>query len=121
MKEIESQHEQQIVTFNSDELSKSSKIFNCSNPTRYQQSVNDAAFELCKVDPYLILKKGRLFEQVRKNIDSAGYDYVKKVSRSTYCLRLCKQTIKTKIQKFVQPESKTYRNKSLALEKPLSY
>ena len=44
MKEIESQHQQQIVTFNTDELRKSSKIFNCSNPTRYQQSVNDAAF-----------------------------------------------------------------------------
>lgn len=80
-KEIGSQ--QQVVKFNSDELRKSSKIFNCTDPTRYQQSVNDAAFELCKVDPSLILKKGKLFEEARKKVDSAGYDYVKKVSRST--------------------------------------
>ena len=44
--------------------------------------MNDAAFELCKVDPSLILKKGKLFEEARKKVDSAGYDYVKKVSRS---------------------------------------
>ena len=80
-KEIESEHQQQVVKFNNDELRKSSKIFNCTNPTRYQQSVNDAAFELCKVDPSLILKKGKLFEEARKKVDSAGYDYVK-VSRS---------------------------------------
>ena len=79
-KEIESEHQQQVVKFNNDELRKSSKIFNCTNP--YQQSVNDAAFELCKVDPSLILKKGKLFEEARKKVDSAGYDFVKKVSRS---------------------------------------
>jgi hypothetical protein len=78
--EIEQQH--QLVQFSTDDLRKKSEIYHCTNPTRYQQSINDAAFELCKGDPVLVLSKGKLFEEARKKVDSAGYGYVKKVSRS---------------------------------------
>lgn len=78
--EIEKQH--QLVPFNTDDLQKKSQIFQCTNPTRYQQSVNNAAFELCKADPCLILNRGKLFEEARRKVDSSGYDYVKKQSRS---------------------------------------
>ena len=72
-----------MVAINLADIEERSKIFTCSNPTRYQKHVNAAALELCVGDASLLLRRGKLFDEARRKVDSSGYDYVKKTSRST--------------------------------------
>ncbi|CAB4001247.1 nuclear localization sequence-binding -like [Paramuricea clavata] len=65
--------ESQIYSANSDSV----------NLTKYQKSINDAAFQLCLENPSLVKTKGKLLDLARKKVDSDGYTYVKKRSRST--------------------------------------
>ena len=83
LQEEERKHEKKLVEFSVDEIKERSKIYKIDDPTRYQQKVNDAAFQLCSSDVSLILNRGKLFEEARKKVDSSGYEYVKKSSRST--------------------------------------
>lgn len=65
--------ESQIYGSNSDSV----------NLTKYQKSINAAAFQLCLENPSLVKTKGKLLDLARKKVDSDGYTYVKKRSRST--------------------------------------
>ena len=64
-------------------MQEKAKNFTCSNPTKYQQSVNAAAPKLCQNDGSLLLHRGKLFEEARKNVNDSGYEYAIKSSRST--------------------------------------
>ena len=48
------------------------------NLTKYQQSVNDAAFQLCLINGNLLKNKGKLLELAREKVNSEGYNYAKK-------------------------------------------
>ena len=67
-------------------LKKDSQIYGaCSdstNLTKYQKSINDAAFQLCLENPSLVKTRGMFLDLARKKVDSEGYTYVKKRSRS---------------------------------------
>ena len=65
-------------------LKDQSKIFKTGQLSRYQATVNAAAFELCQKDGSLLMNKGKLFDLSRKKVNEAGYAYAKKESRSKY-------------------------------------
>ena len=83
LQEEENKQGKKMVALDLADIEERSKIFTCSNPTRYQKHVNAAALELCVNDASLLLQSGKLFEEARRKVDSSGYDYVKKTSRST--------------------------------------
>ena len=65
-------------------LEQESRIHGKSNEdlTRYQKSINEAAFILCCENPKLLKNKGDLLQLARKKLDNDGYCYAKKRSRS---------------------------------------
>lgn len=73
------------VEMDKQALEQQSRIYGKSdkdNLTRYQRSINDAAFKLCCENTDLLKNKGKLLDLARKMVDSEGYNYAKKRSRS---------------------------------------
>ena len=70
-----------------ESIKKESQIYGANsdsvNLTKYQKTINDAAFQLCLENPSLVKTKGKLLDLARKKVDSDGYTYVKKRSCST--------------------------------------
>ena len=62
-----------------------SKIYGCKSKsplTKYQESINQAAMELCLQNPALLGDRNALLEASRKRLDETGYIYKKEKSCS---------------------------------------
>ena len=73
------------VELDRQKIEQESRIYgkaDTDNLTKYQKSINDAAFKLCLENVNLIQNKGKLLDLARKKLDDDGYNYVKKRSRS---------------------------------------
>ena len=73
------------VSFNYDELKEKSKIFGKDSErecTKYENAVNEAAYDLCIDDITLVSHRKLLFEKAREKVNLSGYNYKKSKSRS---------------------------------------
>lgn len=73
------------VELDRQKIEQESRIYgkaDTDNLTKYQKSINDAAFKLCLENANLIQNKGKLLDLARKKLDDDGYNYVKRRSRS---------------------------------------
>ena len=68
-------------------LEQDSKIYGRNSDddqlTEYQKAINKASRELVEENYALVKERGKLFTLARKKVDDEGYNYSKKVSRST--------------------------------------
>ncbi|KXJ27527.1 hypothetical protein AC249_AIPGENE7573 [Exaiptasia diaphana] len=63
-------------------LEEKSKIYSKQELTKYQKAINDAAFQLSKMNSSLLLNRGKLFEESRKKVKDDGYLFAKGKSRA---------------------------------------
>ena len=63
---------------------------------QYRKALNDAAYEVALEDPSLIHKKGELLSLAKAKVDSHGYGYKRKKSRSQV-LSVAEPTPSTKL------------------------
>lgn len=73
------------VELDGDELRRRSAVYSL-NPgdklLNYHTAINEACFELVKVNPSLVYKKSEMLKLAIAKLDSEGYNYKKKKSRS---------------------------------------
>ena len=68
-----------------DYIAENSKVYGHNSErilTKYQESINDVAMQLCLQTPNLLSDRKSLLEAARKQLDESGYGYKKGRSRS---------------------------------------
>ena len=89
------------ITVDPEKLENESKIYPNLVPGaflyKYRKALNDAAYELCLDDPTLVNRKSELQSLAKNKVDSSGYSYSKKKSRSQELCVPCAANVTPKL------------------------